>query len=762
MSRLILPATRSQWRFSTRVLVPVGLVSLFLLAFCGLALVQAVRESDAISIERQVETARRAINNSIDRLGRQQKAVAMWDPAVVQLSRATPNWEWVDTWMGEWLHRNFEHDHVFILNARDEPVYAMFHGVRTSASSFHSVQRELQPLIDHLRNPPDGSEHEDDNGPSGRAGRSPEEATGGGRLLEIFARPVAASATKIVPLTDAVRQQPGSEFILVSVRFLDGDFLQELSQRHLLKAPRWSRTDTASADEVALPLTTDLGDPAGYLIWRPELPGSRTLWDLAPAAALTGGAIVLVVGLLIWSLRRSTLELQASEAHAHHLAFHDILTGLPNRALFNDRLDQALARTRRGDKVAVLTLDLDRFKPVNDTLGHQAGDALIREFARRVSGLLRTSDTLARLGGDEFAIVQVGIADRSDVEALCTRILKTVRQPFDLFGHEVFVGTSIGVALAPEAGDERIDLLRKADIALYHAKDEGRDCYRYFTSVLDETVQLRRQIEDDLRAALATGEGLQVFYQPEVASAGQPVIGLEALVRWQHPTRGLIPPEQFIPIAEETGLIMPLSEWVLRQACAASRRWPDLFVAINLSPVQFRASGFAEGVIEIVRDCGADPRRIELEITEGILLDSGERAGDVLHVLREAGFRIALDDFGTGYSSLSYLRQFEIDKIKIDRSFVQPLGRATGTDAAAVFRAIVTLGRALGLTVTAEGVETEEQKRLIAAMGASEMQGFLFSRAVSEDRVAGLLSRLNGRAQADEAWSPFTSPGTIS
>ncbi|PVE21847.1 hypothetical protein DC522_24340 [Microvirga sp. KLBC 81] len=352
---------------------------------------------------------------------------------------------------------------------------------------------------------------------------------------------------------------------------------------------------------------------------------------------------------------------------------------------------------------------------------------------------MRASDTFARLGGDQFAIVQVGIAGEPDVEALCARILETVRRPFNLLGHEVFLGASIGIALAPEAGDERADLLRKADIALYRAKGEGRNCYRYFTPSLDETVQLRSRLEEDLRTALADGEGLQVFYQPEVASAGQPVIGLEALVRWQHPTRGLISPEQFIPIAEETGLIMPLGEWVLRQACIVSRRWPELLMAVNLSPVQVRSSGFAERVIEIVRECGADPRRIEFEITEGTLLDNGEFTGKVLQSLREAGFRIALDDFGTGYSSLNYLRQFEIDKIKIDRSFVQPLGRA------------------LGLTVTAEGVETEEQKRLIAAMGASEMQGFLFSQAVPEDWDAGLLSRLNARAKPNEARSALTT-----
>jgi len=545
---------------------------------------------------------------------------------------------------------------------------------------------------------------------------------------------------KIVPQTEAVTQPSDGEFIAISVRFLDDGFLQELSERYLIAAPRFSLSNTASSGEAALPLVTDLGHPVGYFIWRPVLPGTAMVSELAPVAALAAGGVIVLILLLVRLLRRSTLELQASEAQAHHLAFHDVLTALPNRALFADRLSQALARARQGETLAVLILDLDRFKQVNDTLGHQAGDMLIREFARRVCHLLGKGDTLARLGGDEFAILLLRVESRSKVEALCAQILDTVRQPFDLLGQQVFVGASIGVALAPEAGLDRADLMRKADIALYHAKDSGRDCHRYFTPSMDETVQLRRQIEEDLRIALTTGEGLQVFYQPEVAPAGHPIVGLEALVRWQHPTRGMILPGQFIPIAEETGLIGPLGEWVLRQACATSRRWPDLFVAVNLSPVQFRTRGFAERLIEIVQESGADPRKLELEVTEGVLLDDEGLARDVLRTLREAGFRIVLDDFGTGYSSMSYLRQFEVDKIKIDQSFVQPIGDATDPDAAVVLEAMVSLGRAMGLTVTAEGVETEEQKRLISALGDAEMQGYLFSHPLPSDRIAALLA----------------------
>jgi EAL domain-containing protein (putative c-di-GMP-specific phosphodiesterase class I) len=306
-------------------------------------------------------------------------------------------------------------------------------------------------------------------------------------------------------------------------------------------------------------------------------------------------------------------------------------------------------------------------------------------------------------------------------------------------GNQIFVGTSIGLVLAPEAGTDRSELLRKADIALYRAKSEGRNCYRVFTPEMDETVNLRRIIEEELRIALATGEGLEVAYQPQIAMSGNSIVGVEALARWRHPARGYIPPSQFIPVAEQTGLIVQLGEWVLRQACLASQRWPDLFVSVNLSPVQFRSCDFANHVISIVRECGADPCRIELEVTESVLLDEECGTAGALRALRSAGFRIALDDFGTGYSSLGYLHRFEVDKIKIDRSFTQSLGQ--GTKAAAVIKAIVSLGHAMSLTVTAEGVETEIQKNFLRTAGCNEMQGFLFSKALSQEQITRLLTQ---------------------
>lgn len=462
---------------------------------------------------------------------------------------------------------------------------------------------------------------------------------------------------------------------------------------------------------------------------------------MAAAAAV----ILLLLAALVRRLRQSTaalertvLELKASEAQAHHLAFHDVLTGLPNRALFEDRLNHAIARMKANEQIAVMMLDLDRFKHVNDTLGHHAGDSLIREFAVRLSNLVKGEVTITRLGGDEFAIVQTFTSGTDAPHVVCKSILAASNEPYDVLGNRIFVGVSIGLVLAPEAGLDRIELLRKADIALYRAKGEGRNCYRLFTPEMDETVNVSRIIEEDLRTALATGEGLEVAYQPQIAQGGA-VVGVEALARWRHPTRGYIQPSQFIPVAEQTGLIVPLGEWILRQACTASRRWPSLFVSVNLSPVQFRSSKFADRLIAIVRECGGHPRRMELEVTESVLLEEDGRTTDALEKLRDAGFRIALDDFGTGYSSLGYLHRFEVDKIKIDRSFTQSLGQ--GSKAAAVIKAIVALGHAMSVTVTAEGVETEKQRNFLDTAGCNEMQGFLFSKAIPEDQLTRLLSR---------------------
>jgi predicted signal transduction protein with EAL and GGDEF domain len=351
--------------------------------------------------------------------------------------------------------------------------------------------------------------------------------------------------------------------------------------------------------------------------------------------------------------------------------------------------------------------------------------------------LLDSRATLARLGGDEFVILLPTVRAKEKVYELCERILELVREPFEVVGTQAFVGVSIGVVFSPDAGTGRMELMRKADIALYRAKADGRDCFRVFEREMDDTVRFRSEIENDLRTALESGSQLRVFYQPQIASAGKRVVGLEALVRWQHPTRGLMSPETFIEIAEDTGLIAELGEWVLKEACGAASRWPTLYIGVNLSPLQFKLPNFSERLIGIVRDAGVCAGQLELEVTETVLLQDDEMVRQELVRLREAGFKIALDDFGTGYSSLSHLHRFEVDRIKVDRTFVKNLGKL---DSAAIITAVVNLGHAMGLKVTAEGVETEEQSEFLTAAGCDVMQGHLFAHALPEAELARLMT----------------------
>jgi diguanylate cyclase (GGDEF)-like protein len=746
VSRKVSSLDQLNWRFAMRVLLPVAASTTAALTLAALALVWAVRQSDELSIERQERMTERSIRTFVGELAKQQEMVAVWNDTVRQVNAIPLDKKWLDANIGGWLNRTFGQDQVFILNPHDEPVDATIGGVSVSPSEFEKARPDLESFIAGLRGDPHSAHRGHSARPVDEAYLTSGRAVHDAHLLNLLGRPAAVSAMKIVPENGELEQAPGTEFLLISVRFLDGSFVHQLSEQNLIEGLRFSQSRGKQTEEVSVPLRSDEGNLIGYFIWRPELPGTTILRVIGPSIAAVCVLMIAVMTLLARSLRRSmsklrhaVAELRASEAQAYHLAYHDVLTGLPNRALFESRLDRVFLTAKVHDSLAVLMLDLDRFKHVNDTLGHQAGDCVVREFGQRLSALLRSSDAVARLGGDEFAVVLTDISDKEDVEAICLRILESVRQPFDIDGRQAFVGVSIGVALAPKAGMERIDLMRKADIALYQAKAEGRDSYRIFTMAMDETVKVRSTVEEELRAALAGGSGLCLFYQPQVDVSGRAIIGLEALVRWHHPTRGMIAPNQFIPIAEEAGLISSLGEWVLRQACIASKRWPDLSMAVNLSPVQFRAENLADRLIAIVREMGADPRRIEFEITESLLLDDSEFSREHLRRLRHEGFKIALDDFGTGYSSLSYLRRFDVDKIKIDRSFVQHIGQQD--EAVAIVTAIITLCRAMGLTVTAEGVETEDQKIFLSQTGCSEMQGYLFSHALPEEKIANLLSR---------------------
>jgi diguanylate cyclase (GGDEF)-like protein len=432
-------------------------------------------------------------------------------------------------------------------------------------------------------------------------------------------------------------------------------------------------------------------------------------------------------------------ERRRSEMQIAHMARHDALTDLPNRVLLRERLTEALIHVERGQRLAVLCLDLDHFKNVNDSLGHLVGDELLRAVAARLRGCVRETDTISRVGGDEFAIIQTDINDATDAERLALRLSEVIAEPYDLGGHMVVVGTSIGIAVAPVDGIDASELLKNGDMALYGAKADGRGVYRFFEPRMDARMKARRALELALRKALANDE-FELYYQPAVTLDGETVQCCEALLRWNHPEHGLVMPADFIPIAEEIGLIVPIGEWVIRRACEDASTWPDeIRVAVNLSPTQLNNSLLFPTVLNALTAAQLPAHRLELEITEAVLMENTEANLRTLHGLRALGIRISMDDFGTGYSSLSYLRSFPFDKIKIDRCFISGLG--DDNESAAIVQAVAGLAQQLSMTTTAEGVETQTQLDRVRELGCTDVQGHFYSPPVPAKELARMLAK---------------------
>ncbi|MEO7221847.1 MAG: EAL domain-containing protein [Devosia sp.] len=437
-------------------------------------------------------------------------------------------------------------------------------------------------------------------------------------------------------------------------------------------------------------------------------------------------------------------EMEQLNADLKNLAHHDALTGLANRGLFREVMTQQLAAAKRdGRSLVVFCIDFDRFKNVNDTLGHHGGDELLRQAAQRMRAAVREGDTLARVGGDEFLLLQSGAADPDKAAHFAERLIDTLSAPFFIQGQQTHIGASIGIALSPADGNEPEELLRNGDLALYRAKDEGRDTYRFFKPEMDGELRARRILEQDLRKAIVAEE-FELYYQPFLDLARNQITGFEALIRWNHPVRGLVTPQSFIPLAEEIGLIVPIGEWVIREACRTAARWPShLTMSVNISALQFRSPGLVQTVADALSESGLAASRLELEITETVLLSDKEATLSVLHQLRGRGVHIAVDDFGTGYSSFSYLRSFPFDKIKIDRSFVSDVVDNAGS--LNIVRALAMLAKGMGMTSTAEGIETREQLESITAQGCTEMQGFLLSRPLPAAEIERVFLTDGGR-----------------
>jgi diguanylate cyclase (GGDEF)-like protein len=513
----------------------------------------------------------------------------------------------------------------------------------------------------------------------------------------------------------------------------------------LLAYPRAQALKNARNLQLALAVMTLLGLlVAGIATWRAAGRITQPLARLDEAAGrLASGEHVQVrvrgedeLARLAMSFNEMVGKIAEREQRITQLAFNDVLTGLPNRTMFQQQLDHLFRVSQgNGSLFALHCLDLDQFKVINDTLGHPAGDALLIEAGQRLLEAAR-GHFVARLGGDEFVVLQTIGSDRNAIDRLGEDILESIARPLFIDGNEVVPSTSIGIAIAPHDGTDSEMLLRNADLALYRAKEAGRGTFAFFEESLNERAQIRRQLETDLRLAVERGE-FELFYQPLFDLEQNRICSFEALLRWRHPTRGLISPVEFIPVAEDTGLIVAIGSWVIREACAQAVRWPsNIRIAVNVSPVQFHRGGLQESILGALATSGLEPGRLEVEITESIFLEGGEATLRLLHSLRALGVRIALDDFGTGYSSLSYLQSFPFDKLKIDRSFIHNLLTREGANA--IVRAITELAHALNIETTAEGVEETAQLMELRSHGCSSVQGFLFAEPMTLDDVEQL------------------------
>jgi diguanylate cyclase len=703
-----------------------------------------------LSAVREQSRFSRAIDNEVDAVkgelamlasGRSTRDFGREEPLERDINRDFERYAW----------SHFGFSSAYLIDAKGQVITGQEQGSRAGQTAFDGLVPLLYSLLKNALT---------ENGRILSDGRallmSPghEIELGAARLLHDGNRALIAVVLPLRRKSNAEGSYASGPLLAVAVKELTAATLSGLALRHGIdrfEITRELNGNTPSA--IALKDGTDT--TKAYLRWTPQRPGDPLFAMSVPVFSAAIAFIVLMLAWVFWNLRGVAAEIGRREEIAGQLVHLDELSGLHNRRSFEVLRAENLARIKdNGGSVALLMLDLDKFKPVNDLHGHKVGDELIRAVSQRLLEQVRDTDCVARLGGDEFAIIQNDMQTPRDAAQLGQRILDALNKPFDINGVEVSIGVSIGIALSPCDTDEKETLLRLADTALYRAKSEGRNRVCFFERDMDRSVQMSRIVADDLRQAIENDQ-LVLHYQPQVSSDGTRVSGVEALVRWQHPVHGMIPPVDFISIAEQRGLIVPLSQWVLRRACLDAQRWPSLRLAVNVSPIDFRNPEFVRNVDRIIKETGFDASRLELELTEGVVVEDADAAERAMIELRALGIGLALDDFGTGYSSLIYLRRFAFDKIKIDRSFLEYM-ETTG-ESAILVHSVVHLGRALGLRVCAEGVETAEQHRFLQAVGCHELQGYFFSRPIPADKMDSYLATLAGGTDRAETISGDTA-----
>ena len=733
---------------------------LALLALSAL-LVAAFTRSTHIADELAREDERLLVARYLDQLGSSivsaQKVQLTWDDAMRHAVLADDE-AWSDHFLGDFVWNNLEIDASFLVRPDGSLVHGWANGQPTEDTGYQEVRWHVEELIARApHNVPLGGRQA---GVTHLAGMDWPVAQSGQPLNRWAAtailrhnRPAFLSVISIVPDDDfsLLKREPN---YVATVRYLDGSLIRKMGADLVLRDIAFKPNEAQVSTSNAVRLTTAFGDSIGWITWTAKVPGPKILQRTAPVlaafilfflAVIAGGAVI------VRHMRMTANELKASEAQAQHNALHDAMTGLPNRVYYMQRLRTLLSGYIDGGasgNLFVAYIDIDGFKLVNDTMGHQVGDELVRHVGHRLREALPPGDFIARFGGDEFVLLHCSDKGAAAADHLGSQIITLMRKPFLISGNTLEVSVSCGISWGPEQSEDPSELLRRADIALYRAKQRGRSRYRRFTPDMDASVKLRREMEMELRLAITRSE-LSVAYQPVVETGTGAIMGFEALLRWNHPERGEIRPDLFVPIAEQGGLMIPLGTWVLRHVFTECRDWPTCDISVNLSPLQIMAGDFLPMLAALLEETGMDPNRLVFEVTEGVMLDRSAHVIQVLHELNRMGIRVALDDFGIGYSSLSYLRSFQFDRIKIDRSFVQNIER--DRDAHAILCAIVALGKTLRMKVVAEGVETEVQRLLVQAAGCELVQGYLFWRAIPAEEARALLEPVEVTARVRKA-----------
>jgi diguanylate cyclase (GGDEF)-like protein len=698
------------------------LVSLLAGCLVLTALLWAATESDAVAAKRQQDLVNLIVSKLQSGVAHDQESATVWDDAVVKTAEA--DGEWMEINLGNWMNSYFGHDALFVLHPKGKPFYHYLADT-AGATELTQYQDAYAPLAARLRARLLAG---DDTGVTDKV-----LTIGESDLAVVGDRPAIVSVKPIVSDTGEIAQDAGSENLHVAVRFLDGSLTAMTGAEYQLADLHFSWMPSREEGHAQVPLTARNGAVIGYLTWQPFQPGTTVLKATVPAmvvAMVVVFAAFVALGSLL--LRRSA-RLAASRDELQHLAHHDTLTGLLNRAGFGATLSKRLSASSVDEPHAVLFLDLDRFKQVNDTFGHPVGDQLIVQVAERLRRALGPV-AIGRIGGDEFTVL-LQDATEQQVATICEDLVTTLGEPFELDDTLVQIGASVGAVLVTGSADAT-EIVRRADIALYHAKAAGRGRFAIFGKHMDEVLQARRELERDLRAAVQHRVQIETVYQPVYDAVSQKLSGVEALARWRHPQKGVIGPDVFIPLAEELGLIQPLGQIVLRNACETVARYGDLKLAINASLLELHAASYPIHILSTLAQFQIDPQRLEIEITESLQLDGSRISERAIAVLRQAGVRFAIDDFGAGYSSFGRLQDLHVDRIKIDKSFIDALGQ---TGSGAVVEAMISMAHAKGLQTTAEGVETEEQSTLLRLAGCDQLQGYLLSRPLPGEALHRLL-----------------------